>query len=84
MSFTQIVDYEDTAPITFRKFKKTVHNGTEWEEHIFYETRENTQAAVRWLEEKYGKGRYCQTWWGTFNAVCMSEKVYTHYALSVL
>jgi len=82
MSFVQINDYEE--PITFRKFKKTVHNGTEWEDKIFYETKTNTQAASRWLEKNYGPGCYCQLWWGTFNAVCMSEKVYTHYALSVL
>lgn len=84
MTFTQIVDYEDATPITFRKFKKTVHNGTEWEDKIFYEIKTGIHDASTWLRETYGHPRYCQSWWVTFSAVCMSEKIYTHYALSVL
>ena len=84
MSFRQFNDYlENDTPITFRKFKKTIHNGKEWEDKIFYETRKDVQQAARWLQEKYGNGVYCQAWWATHNAVCMSETVYTHYALSV-
>lgn len=82
MSFVQIVDYEE--PINFRKFKKTVHNGTEWEDKVFYEIKEKVNETTKWLQEKYGHGVYCETWWATFTSVCMSEKIYTHYALSVL
>ena len=84
MSFTQIIDNEYEPPIEFRKFKKSVHNGTEWEVMIFYETKKNVGEAERWLNEKYGRGIYCKNWWRTHTSVCMSEKIYTHYALSVL
>ena len=82
MSFVQINDYEE--PITFRKFKKTVHNGTEWEEITFYELKRNQRSAGEWLREKYGHPCYCKSWWETHTGICMSEKIYTHYALSVL
>jgi hypothetical protein len=84
MPFTQIIDYDDATPITFRKFKKTVHNGIEWEDKIFYEIKENVNRAAMWLHEKYGHQVYCKTWWQTHTSVCMSEMIYTHYALSVL
>jgi hypothetical protein len=75
--------FEEDTPITFRKFTKKIFNGTEWEDKIFYETRKDVNTATRWLQEKYGEGCYCQKWWATYSAVCMSETVYTHYALSV-
>lgn len=78
-----MIEYEDHTPITFRKFTKKFFNGKEWEEKIFYETRKDISQASTWLEEKYGRGSYCQSWWATHSAVCMSEKVYTHYALCV-
>jgi hypothetical protein len=79
-----MIEYIDDEPITFRKFKKTVHNGTDWEDIVFYEIKENQKKAGLWLKEKYGNQVYCKTWWQTHTSICMSEKIYTHYALSVL
>jgi hypothetical protein len=74
---------EDETPITFRKFTKKIHNGTEWEDITFYEIKTKQREAKTWLQEKYGFPCYCKSWWETHTSICMSEKVYTHYALSV-
>jgi len=83
MTLKQINDYVDDEPITFRTFKKTIHNGNEWEEKIFYEIKNNQRTAANWLREKYGSPKYCEAWWQTHTSIVMSEKVYTHYALCV-
>lgn len=74
--------------ISFRKLKKVVPDGNNgWEERIFYmSTLDNSsyfRIAKDWLTEKYGDPKYCSTWWAVSNTVVMSEKIYTHYALSV-
>ena len=81
----QIITYQDVddTPINFRKFKKMVYNGVDWEERVFYETRIDIHQAGDWLEKKYGKGVYCVTWWRTHTSIAMSDKIYTHYRLSI-
>lgn len=81
----QIITYQDVddTPINFRKLKKTMFNGVDWEDRIFYETRENVHTAHNWLQKKYGDSRYCVTWWATHTSIVMSDKIYTHYRLSI-
>ena len=75
---------EDDNPITFRKIKKTVPDGNNgWEEKTFYAITKNVVQARQWLHQKYGEAKYCQTWWYAPDTVVMSEKIYTHYALTV-
>ncbi len=78
------MNYEDETPITFRKLKKIVPDGNNgWEERIFYSTSTNASEARKWLNEKYGDAKYSNTWWSVGTNVVMSEKIYTHYSLSV-
>lgn len=75
---------EETEPITFREFKKTFWNGSEWEIAKFYEIRKRTDQLKNikdWLENKYGKPCYGKTFWITFNGIVMHEKIYTHWKL---
>lgn len=81
-TYAPAYDYEPIEEVFFRKFTKKIFNGTDWDDRVFYEIKKDVGKASRWLTEKYGEGCYCQAWWATHHAVCMSEKVYTHYALS--
>jgi hypothetical protein len=84
MTFRQIVDYDDDTPISFRVFKKKILvDKIHWEDRVFYEIRRNQSGAKEWLQKQYGDQQYCDTWWATPNSIAMSEKIYTHYALSV-
>lgn len=71
-------------PITFRKFKKIVWNGTEWETVFFYEMKKSEKERREisdWLTEHYNRAVYTKTWWVTWDGVVMSEKVYVHWKL---
>ena len=84
MIFTQINDYANSEPVGFRKLKKIVPDGNNgWEERIFYATTKNVVDACTWLEEKYGKQKYSDTWWMVRGSIIMSEKIYIHYSLCV-
>ena len=84
MTFTQIIDYEDVEPVYFSKLKKTVPDGNGgWEERTFVSITKNVSSARQWLQQKYGEAKYCDTWWYAPDKIVMSEKIYTHYALSV-
>lgn len=84
-SFTNIIEYTDAdKPINFRKLKKTVPDGNGgWEERTFYALTKDVADARQWLQKNYGESRYSLTWWYSPDTVVMSEKIYTHYALSV-
>lgn len=67
-----------------RSLKKIVPDGNNgWEERIFYRVSNEKDKSVKWLIEKYGNSNYATTWWSNGKDVIMSEKIYTHYALSV-
>jgi hypothetical protein len=83
-TFSPYQEIEDVEPVYFTKLKKTVPDGNYgWEERTFYALTKNVSPAVRWLHRHYGEANYCNTWWYTPDKVVMSEKIYTHYALSV-
>lgn len=67
-------------PRNYRKFKKTLWNGTEWETMYFYELKQTTEL-LDWLQEHYKNKRYSNTWWTTFNSIAMNEKIYIHWKL---
>ena len=83
-TFSPIQTVEEVEPIYFRKFKKTVSIYGDWEDRVFYEITRfpmgRSQTSL-WLQEHYGHYRYADTWWTTFNGICMNEKIYTHYKL---
>jgi hypothetical protein len=71
-------------PIYFRKFKKTVPLDGSWETRVFYEITKfplGRKETEQWLEDHYGKLKYSDSWWKTFNGICMNEKIYIHYKL---
>lgn len=77
----EIVDVE---PVYFRKLKKIVPDGNNgWEERTFYALTKNVSSARQWLQQNYGEAKYSNTWWYSPDTIVMSEKIYTHYALSV-
>ena len=79
-----MIEFGDFEPVHFRKLKKTVPDGRYgWEERTFYALTKNVVAARQWLQENYGEAKYCDTWWYAPDKIVMSEKIYTHYALSV-
>lgn len=83
-TFLPIYESESFEPVHFRKLKKTVPNGNNgWEERTFYALTKNVTAARQWLYLHYGEAKYCDTWWYAPDKIVMSEKIYTHYALSV-
>jgi len=74
----------EVEPTYFRKLKKTVSDGNGgWEERTFVAITKNVAVARQWLQQKYGEARYSDTWWYSPDTIVMSEKIYTHYALSV-
>jgi hypothetical protein len=78
------IHYDEPEIVHFGKLKKTVPDGKGgWEERVFYTTTKNVASARQWLQQKYGEAKYCQTWWYAPDKVVMSEKIYTHYSLSV-
>jgi hypothetical protein len=84
MTFFPAQDIIEVEPLYFRKLKKTVPDGNNgWEERIFYAITKDVASARQWLQQKYGEAKYCQTWWYSPDTIVMSEKIYTHYSLSV-
>lgn len=84
MTLRQVTEYVDFEPVYFRKLKKTVPDGNNgWEEKTFYAITKDVSVARQWLQKNYGEAKYCQTWWYSPDTIVMSEKIYTHYALSV-
>jgi len=84
MTFSQIIDYSDFEPVHFRKLKKTVPDGNNgWEERTFVVITKDVSEARQWLQQHYGESKYSDTWWYSPGSIVMSEKIYTHYALSV-
>jgi hypothetical protein len=84
MTLRQVTEYVDFKPVHFRKLKKIVPDGNNgWEERTFYALTKNVAVARQWLYEHYGKAKYANTWWESPDTIVMSEKIYTHYALSV-
>jgi hypothetical protein len=80
----QVTEYVDFKPVYFRKLKKIVPDGNNgWEERTFYALTKNVAVARQWLDYHYGKAKYANTWWEAPDTIVMSEKIYTHYALSV-
>lgn len=74
----------DVEPVYFRKLKKIVPDGNNgWEERNFYAITKNVSSARQWLQKNYGEAKYSNTWWYSPDTIVMSEKIYTHYALSV-
>ena len=83
-TFFPFQEVEVLEPIYFRKLKKTVPDGnTGWEERTFYAITKNVVDARQWLQKNYGEAKYCNTWWYSPDTIVMSEKIYTHYALTV-
>lgn len=83
-TFFPYQEIEEVEPVHFRKLKKTVPDGEYgWEERTFYALTKNVNTARQWLQKNYGEAKYCDTWWFAPDTVVMSEKIYTHYALSV-
>jgi hypothetical protein len=84
MTFFPQQEIIEVEPLHFRKIKKTMPDGKGgWEERIFYAITKNVASARQWLVQKYGEAQYCQTWWYSPDTIIMSEKIYTHYALTV-
>ncbi len=84
MTLQQVIDYVDFQPVNFRKLKKTVPDGNGgWEERNFCVITKNVSIARQWLQCHYGEAKYCDTWWYAPDTIVMSEKIYTHYALTV-
>ena len=83
-TFFPYQEIEEVEAIYVRKFKKTVSVDNAWEDRVFYEITRfpmgRSQTSL-WLQEHYGHYKYSDTWWTTFNGICMSEKIYTHYKL---
>ena len=76
--------HEVDEQIFIRKFKKTVSVDNVWEDRVFYEITQfpmGRQSTVEWLDKLYGKPKYSENWWNTYNGICMNEKIYTHYKL---
>lgn len=83
-TFSSYQEIEEVEPSYFRKLKKTVPDGNGgWEERTFVSLTKNVSMARQWLQQHYGEAKYCVTWWYAPDKVVMSEKIYTHYALSV-
>jgi hypothetical protein len=84
MTLRQVTEYVDFQPVYFRKLKKIVPDGNNgWEERTFYAITKNVADARQWLHFHYGEAKYSNTWWYSPDTIVMSEKIYTHYALSV-
>ena len=84
MTFFPHQDIIEVEPTYFRKLKKTIPDGNNgWEERIFYAITKDVSIARQWLQKNYGEAKYSDTWWYSPDTIVMSEKIYTHYALSV-
>ena len=84
MTFFPAQEIIEVEPVYFRKLKKIVPDGNNgWEERTFYALTKNVADARQWLDFHYGKAKYSNTWWESPGTIVMSEKIYTHYALSV-
>ena len=82
-TFVQYVEV-DNEEIYLRKFKKTVPVDNVWEDRVFYEITKfpmGRQSTLEWLDKHYGKPKYSENWWNTYNGICMNEKIYIHYKL---
>lgn len=84
MTFFPHQEIIEVEPVYFRKLKKTVpdDNGG-WEERTFVALTKDVADARQWLDFHYGEAKYCDTWWYSPDTIVMSEKIYTHYALTV-
>lgn len=80
------VTYENIEPeevVGIRKIRKKVDNDGVWEDRTFILLTDNSHrgGTQEWLKKHYGYPIYGLTWWATFNSVCMSDKIYTHWKL---
>lgn len=66
-----------------RTIKKKIEVDGVWEDRTFIMLTDgsNRRTVQDWLKEHYGPSVYSQTWWPTFNSVCMWDKIYTHWRL---
>jgi hypothetical protein len=81
-----LVTYEYIEPETvigIRKITKKVSVNGVWEDRTFIMLTDGSgrSSVQSWLKEHYGPSVYGQTWWPSFNSVCMSDKIYTHWKL---
>jgi len=74
---------EEIEYAAIRVIKKKIHVNGVWEERIFIMLTDGTNRTniQQWLKDHYGSSIYGETWWPTFNSVCMWDKIYTHWKL---
>jgi hypothetical protein len=80
----EYIDIVDAETPGLRKVNKKLFIDGVWEDVQFIIIHDGTTdrgPVQQWLSEHYGPSKYGQTWWPTFNSVCMRDKIYTHYRL---